>query len=95
MKKIVMVVGFWFIMTGIAFADYTVELKNEVGTVIKTYTVTTSQVQHLQKYASNNSTTVLSMFEDIMSTWIQNTTLINKAIWIRNNDTYIEGQAKN
>lgn len=95
MKKIVMVFGFWFIMAGIAFADYTVKLENEVGTTIKTFTVTTTQVQHLQKYASNNGTTVMALFDDTISTWIRNAILINKSVWIRNNESYIEGEAKN
>lgn len=47
-----------------SFADYTVDIKNESGTVIKTYSVTTAQVEHLQKVETRTSKTVLNQFKE-------------------------------
>lgn len=77
-----------------AHADYTVELKNETGSVIKMYTITTNQVAHLQKTAALTDTSVLNQFENAITNLIQNAKLYNKAMWQRSNEAYIEEQSR-
>jgi len=65
MKKIIIVaVLFLIVSVGTAFADYTIELKNESGVVLKTYTVTSAQVLHLKKVHERTLKTVLNQFEE-------------------------------
>lgn len=47
-----------------ALADYTVELKNESGAVLKTYIVTSAQVLHLKKVHERTLKTVLNQFKE-------------------------------
>lgn len=77
-----------------AFADYTLDLKNDAGTVIKTYTITTNQVAHLQKHATNRNITILSLFETAIRRLITSAKVDTKSSWIMNNESYIEEQSR-
>ena len=77
-----------------AQADYTVELKNDVGAVIKTYTVTTNQVAHLQKKATRDGVSVIEQFENAIKDLIFSAQAENKVHWRRANDAYIEEQSR-
>lgn len=92
MKKIIMLMVLLFASP--AFADYTVELKNEVGAVIKTYNITTNQVAHLQKTSTLTGVSVLDQFEGAIISLIQQSKAYNKAMWKRTNDAYIDEQSR-
>lgn len=77
-----------------AFADYTLDLKNSGGTVIKTYTITTNQVAHIQKAADNKGITILKHFEGALNSLVESSTVSNKINWIRNNNTFVEEQSR-
>ena len=77
-----------------AFADYTLDLKNEGGTVIKTYTITTNQVTHLQKVADRDGISVLTLFEDSLRSLVVGATLTNMRVWRRANEAYVEEQSR-
>ena len=81
-------------ITGTAQADYTVELKNESGTIIKSYNITTNQVAHLQKKASRDNVSVITQFENAITSLIFNAKIENKMHWQRENDIYIEEQSR-
>lgn len=64
------------------FADYTVDIKNESGDVIKTYIVTTAQVEHLQKVAGRpGGKSVLNQFKEAILDLISNAERTNEAIY--------------
>ena len=90
---LILVIAFMF-MAGTAYADYTVELKNESGTIIKSYTITTNQVAHLQKKASRDEVSVIKQFENAIMGLVFNAKIENKMYWQRDNDTYIEEQSR-
>ena len=75
-------------------ADYTVELKNESGTIIKSYNITTNQVAHLQKKASRDNVSVIKQFENAITGLVFNAKIENKMYWQRYNDAYIEEQSR-
>ncbi len=77
-----------------AFADYTVELKNGSGTLLKSYNITTNQVAHLQKKASRDEVSVIKQLENAIISLIFNATRENKMYWHRDNDIYIEEQSR-
>ena len=81
-------------IAGIAHADYTVELKNESGTTIKSYNITTNQVAHLQKKASRDGVSVIKQFENALTSLIFNAKIENKMYWQRENAIYIEEQSR-
>lgn len=90
---LILVIAF-MCMAGTAHADYTVELKNDVGTVIKSYTITTNQVAHLQKKASRDEVSVIKQFENAITGLVSNAKIENKIHWQRDNDIYIEEQSR-
>jgi len=66
-------------MAGAASADYTIEIKNGVGTTIHTRVVTTAEVEHMQVNAGElQGVTVLSQFDEAISNII--TEAINKNV---------------
>ena len=77
-----------------AHADYAVELKNESGTILKSYTITTNQVAHLQKKASRDEVSVIKQFENAIISLIFNAKIENKMYWQRDNEVYIEEQSR-
>ncbi|MCK5605740.1 hypothetical protein KAR91_27845 [Candidatus Pacearchaeota archaeon] len=97
--KTIKILGFllaaaFMFTTGSAYADYTVELKNESGTIIKSYNITTNQVAHLQKKASRDEVSVIKQFENAIISLIFNAKIENKMHWQRDNDIYIEEQSR-
>ena len=94
MKKIMMVLAMVLFMAGTALADYTVDLKNESGVVIRTYIITTNQIAHLQKKATRDNTTVIKLFEGTISDLIMSAKATNAAMWRRANEAYIEAQSR-
>ena len=82
------------LMAATAHADYTVELKNESGTVIKSYNITTNQVDHLQKKASRDNVSIIKQFENAIIGLIFNAKAENKIYWQRANESYIEEQSR-
>ena len=81
-------------MANQVYADYTLDLKNDSGTVVKTYTITANQVAHIQKAADANGVTLLTHFEDAIKKLIRNSTALNKSIWSQANEAYIEEQSR-
>lgn len=77
-----------------AHADFTVELKNDVGTVIKTYTVTTNEVAHLQKRAARDGVSVITQFGKGLENLISSAQAENRAYWLRENAATIEEQSR-
>ena len=75
-------------------ADYTIDLKNESGTVLKTYNITTNQVAHLQKKAARTGKSVIKQFETVIIQLIYYAKAENTEIWARDNKAYIEEQAR-
>ena len=93
MLGMILAIAVMFMATS-AHADYTLDLKNSGGTVIKTYTITTNQVAHIQKAADAAGVSILTHFENALKGLINNSTMYNKAIWIRNNEASIEEQSR-
>ena len=77
-----------------AFADYTIDLKNESGTVIRTYTVTTNQVAHLQKFATVTGKSVIDQVKEAVLDIITHAKFANKARWQEANDSYVDEQSR-
>lgn len=92
MKKILILVILLFAAP--ALADYTLDLKNESGTVIKTYTITANQVAHLQKAATSEGTSVLDQFENAIIKLIRRAKGYNMAVWQQANEAYMEEQSR-
>ena len=94
MKKIMVMVMIVLFMVAPAFADYTIELKNEGGSVLKIYTIPNTQVAHLQKAATNTGTSVLDQLEKAIMQLIRRATEYNLSAWRRDNEAYIEEQSR-
>ena len=94
MKKLLIVMILVLFTTTPALADYTIELKNESDVVIKTYTVTTDQVTHLQKVATRNGTTVIVLLENTIKNLILSAKINNMSEWRKDNEAYIEEQSR-
>ena len=92
MKKIIILLILF--VASPAFADYTIELKNESDTIIRTYTITTNQVLHLQKAAAVTNTNVIDQFENAIYNLIVMAKSINKSMWLNNNGAYVEEQSR-
>ena len=71
-----------------------IDLKNDSGTVIRTYTITTNQVLHLQKAATTTNTNVIDQFENAISNLIVMAKSINKSMWLGDNGAYVEEQSR-
>jgi len=95
MKKVILIISVFFMFSvAPALADYTIELKNEGGSVLKTYTITTSQVQHLQKAATLSGKSVINQIKEAILDVITQAKASNKARWRADNDAYIDEQSK-
>ena len=94
MKKILLIVAIVLFMGTTAHADYTLVLKNEGGTVIKSYLITTNQVAHLQKTASRTGVSILDQFESAIANLIITAKAVNKSFWQQENDAYVEEQSR-
>lgn len=92
MKKLIVILVLFFAVP--AFADYTIELKNESGVTLKTYPVTAAQVQHLQKTAALTGKSVINQIKEAISYVIRDAKALNKARWLEDNNAYIEEQAR-
>lgn len=92
MKKLIVLLVLLFATP--AFADYTLDLKNDGGTIIKTYTITANQVTHLQKVATRNSVTILTLFENTIKGLVSSAKSENAITWLRANEAYIEEQSR-
>ena len=79
---------------GVAHADFTLELKNEGGTVIKSYNITTNQVAHLQKKGARSGVSVIKQFENAIVHLISNAKIENRVYWQRENSIFIEEQSR-
>lgn len=90
---IVLSVAVMFMATQV-HADYTLDLKNSEDTVIKTYTITTNQIAHIQKAADASNVSIIKYFEESLQSLVINSILLNKARWGRANDAYIEEQSR-
>ena len=77
-----------------AFADYTLDLKNGSGTVVKTYTITANQIAHLQKKATRTGVSVLDQFESVIARLIKRVKNENISAWHTDNEAYIEEQSR-
>ena len=75
-------------------ADYTIDLKNESGTVLKTYNITTNQVAHLQKRATRTGKSVIKQFESAIVGIIRYAKAENSEMLAQDNKAYIEEQAR-
>jgi hypothetical protein len=95
MKKLIVFVSvlLMFSVTS-AFADYTIDLKDENNDIVKTYTVTTEQVQHLQKVASVTGKSVINQIKEAILDIVSQARVSNKARWQADNDAYIDGQSR-
>lgn len=93
MLGIVLAIAVMSIVTQ-AHADYTVELKNDVGAVLKSYIVTTNQVAHLQKKANRDGASTIKQFENAIKNLIFSAQAENKVHWRRANDDYIKEQSR-
>ena len=82
------------LMAGTAHADYSIVLKNEGGTTLKTYVITTNQVAHLQKRTTRTGVTVLQQFESAIARLINRARSGNEASWLTDNEAYIEEQSR-
>lgn len=92
MKKLI--IALILLVATPAFADYTIELKNDVGGVIKTYTITTNQVAHIQKVATRTGISVINQFESAVLGLVKGAEATNAAMWKRENAVYIEEQSR-
>jgi len=92
MKKLILLLILFF--TTPAFADYTIDLKNGSGVVIKTYTVTSNQVSHLQKKATRTGESVIKQFESAIASIIRYAKAENAKVWRDANGAYIEEQSR-
>lgn len=92
MKKLIVLIIIFFATP--AFADYTIDLKNGSGTVLKTYTITVNQVAHMQKVAARTGVSVIKQFEGAVLSIIKSAEATNAAFWKRDNATYIEEQSR-
>lgn len=79
---------------GISHADYSIVLKNEGGSTLKTYIIPTNQVAHLQKKASRTGVTVLQQFETAITRLVQQARRSNESSWIMDNEASIEEQSR-
>ena len=80
--------------SSIVYADYTVEIKNEGGDMVKAYIITTNQVAHMQKKANRDGESILKQFEYAIISLIRIAKAENAAYWRRANETYIEEQSR-
>ena len=83
-----------FLTAGTAHADYSIVLKNEGGSTLKTYIITTNQVAHLQKKATRTEITVLQQFEIAITRLVQQARRSNESSWVMDNESYIEEQSR-
>ena len=79
MKYLIITVTLFLLMSATVYADYTIEIKNESNVVIKTYIITTTQVQHMQKLANTEGPSVLKQFETALNNIVTRAIVINKA----------------
>lgn len=93
MKTILLVIIFFLGSTQIGMADYTIEIKNESGTVISSKTVTSDQVKHLQKASARTGKSVINYFWESIADLLSDVEHENKSAWTRNNDVYINEQS--
>ena len=94
MKKLIVLAILLF--TTPALADYTMELKNSTGTVLKTYTITDNQVAHLQKAAAATGKSVVNQIKEAILDTINHARVANKKRWLSvpTNDDYIDEQSR-
>lgn len=82
------------LMVGTAHADYSIVLKNEGGSTLKTYTITTNQVAHLQKKAARTGIPILQQFEIAIARLVLGARRSNESAWIMDNEADIEEQSR-
>ena len=94
MKKIILSIIFMIVMTTQAHADYYIDLRNESGTVLHTYTVTTAEVEHMQKNADVQKRNLILKFGDMIRNFVYIESETNKERWRENNAAFVDAEAR-
>lgn len=94
MKLILISVILLSLNTSVVFAGYTVEIKNDSDIVVKSFSVTTAQVQHIQKYSVKIKSDALTQFKKAVLLLINRAEQSNLDQYFYENEEVLKDLAK-